>query len=86
MVPFLPTAAELAGALAELLDDLQSELPASSVHRARVGANIARILRRELTTPPAHPPADDPSWEDLAEAVRSELAIVKPGYDAWEGE
>lgn len=86
MVPFLPTAAELAGALAELLDDLQSELPASSVHRARVGANIARILRRELTTPPAHPPADDPSWEDLAEAVRSELAIVKPGYDAWDGE
>ncbi|MBF9325809.1 hypothetical protein [Mycobacteroides chelonae] len=85
-MPFLPTAAELAGALAELLDDLQSELPASSVHRARVGANIARILRRELTTPPAHPPADDPSWEDLAEAVRSELAIVKPGYDAWEGE
>lgn len=85
MVPFLPTAAELAGALAELLDDLQSELPASSVHRARVGANIARILRRELTTP-AQPPPDDSSWEDLAEAVRSELAIVKPGYDAWEGE
>lgn len=85
MVPFLPTAAELAGALAELLDDLQSELPASSVHRARVGANIARILRRELTMP-AQPPADDSSWEDLAEAVRSELAIVKPGYDAWEGE
>ncbi|GAB5905328.1 hypothetical protein OKHIF_34290 [Mycobacteroides chelonae] len=85
MVPFLPTAAELAGALAELLDDLQSELPASSVHRARVGANIARILQRELTTP-AQPPADDPSWEDLAEAVRSELAVVKPGYDAWEGE
>ncbi|OHU80890.1 hypothetical protein [Mycobacteroides chelonae] len=84
-MPFLPTAAELAGALAELLDDLQSELPASSVHRARVGANIARILQRELTTP-SQPPADDPSWEDLAEAVRSELAVVKPGYDAWEGE
>ncbi|WP_134065925.1 hypothetical protein [Mycobacteroides salmoniphilum] len=84
-MPYIPTAAELAGALAELLDDLQSELPSSSVHRARVGANIARILQRELTTP-AQPPTDDPSWDDLAEAVRNELAVVKPGYDAWEGE
>lgn len=85
MVPFIPTAAELAGALAELLDDLQSELPSSSVHRARVGANIARILQRELTVPPA-PPPEDPSWADLVEAVRGELAVVKPGYDAWEGQ
>ncbi len=85
MVPFIPTAAELAGALAELLDDLQSELPSSSVHRARVGANIARILQRELTLPAAPPPGD-PSWADLVEAVRGELAVVKPGYDVWEGQ
>ncbi|WP_078308992.1 MULTISPECIES: hypothetical protein [unclassified Mycobacterium] len=84
-MPFIPTAAELAGALAELLDDLQSELPSSSVHRARVGANIARILQRELTLPAA-PPTGDPSWADLVEAVRGELAVVKPGYDAWEGQ
>lgn len=85
MVPYIPTAAELAGALAGLLDDLQSELPSSSVHRARVGANIARILQREMTLP-APPPAKDPSWDDLVEAVRGDLAVVKPGYDAWEGE
>lgn len=85
MVPYLPTAAELAGALAELLADLQSELPSSSVHRARVGANIARILQRELTTPPTPSPAD-PTWADLVEVVRGELAVVKPGYDAWEGQ
>lgn len=85
MVPYIPTAAELAGALAELLDDLQSELPSSSVHRARVGANIARILQRELTLP-ASPPTDDPSWDDLVEVVCSDLAVVKPGYDAWEGQ
>ncbi|WP_078294620.1 hypothetical protein [Mycobacterium sp. D16R24] len=84
-MPFIPTAAELAGALAELLDDLQSELPSSSVHRARVGANIARILQRELTLPAAPPPGD-PSWADLVEAVRGELAVVKPGYDVWEGQ
>lgn len=85
MVPFIPTAAELAGALAELLDDLQSELPSSSVHRARVGANIARILQRELTLPTVSP-AEDLSWENLVEAVRTELAVVKPGYDSWAGE
>ncbi len=85
MVPFIPTAAELAGALAELLDGLQSELPSSAVHRARVGANIARILRRELTMPVA-PLADAPSWEELVQSVRGELAIVKPGYDDWEGQ
>lgn len=85
MVPFIPTAAELAGALAELLDELQSELPSSSVHRARVGANIARILQRELTLPTVSP-AEDPSWENLVEDVRTELAVVKPGYDSWAGE
>lgn len=85
MVPFIPTAMELAGALAELLDDLQSELPSSSVHRARVGANIARILQRELTEPTS-PLTVDPSWEELVQSVRGELAVVKPGYDAWEGQ
>ncbi|AMU66966.1 hypothetical protein [Mycobacteroides abscessus] len=84
-MPFIPTAAELAGALAGLLDDLQPELPSTSVHRARVGANIARILQRELTVPAA-PPAKDSSWDELVQSVRAELAIVKPGYDAWEGE
>lgn len=47
------------------------------MHRARVGANIARILQRELTVPAA-PPTKDSSWDELVQSVRAELAIVKP--------
>lgn len=81
---YIPTAAELAGALAELLEQFQAELPAASVHRARVGANLARILQRELCAPPASRAGD--SWNDLVDAVRAELAVVKPGYDTWTGQ
>lgn len=84
-MPYIPTAPDLAGALAELLDDLQTELPASSVHRARVGANIARILQREMDASPRRlGPA--PSWDEMVDSVRADLAVVKPGYDAWEGQ
>jgi hypothetical protein len=84
-VAYIPSAPELAGALADLLDALQAELPPAAIHRARVGANIARILQRELTAEPRSV-GEDPSWDDLVSSVRAELAVVKPGYDMWEGQ
>ncbi|WP_024805821.1 DUF6285 domain-containing protein [Nocardia sp. BMG51109] len=94
-----PTAAELLDSLAELLEDtLLPELPPGLQHRARVGANLARILRREVELGPAAadreselpaavPEGDEEAlWQALAEMVRADLAIAKPGYDSWEGE
>nr|WP_040791231.1 DUF6285 domain-containing protein [Nocardia paucivorans] len=94
-----PTAAELLETLAELLEDtLLPALPPDLQHRARVGANLARILGREVELGPqaarrerdllaAVPPGDDEAlWQALTEVVRADLAIAKPGYDRWEGE
>lgn len=94
-----PTAAELLESLAELLEDtLLPALPPELRHRARVGANLARILGREAELGPdaakreaalmaALPAGDDEAlWRALAEVVRADLAIAKPGYDGWEGE
>lgn len=94
-----PTAAELLESLAELLEDtLLPALPADLQHRARVGANLARILGREVELGPAAaareqellagvPAGDEEAlWQALAEVVRADLAIAKPGYDSWEGE
>ncbi len=51
---YRPTSAELLTALAELLDDvLLPALPPGLQHQARVGANIARILEREVRLGPA---------------------------------
>ena len=48
-------------------------------------------LRRELATRLRAGFADDPDvdprvWQLLADAVRDDLAIAKPGHDAWEGD
>ena len=51
---YRPTSAELLTALAELLDDvLLPALPPGLQHQARVGANIARILEREVRLGPS---------------------------------
>ncbi|WP_328393013.1 DUF6285 domain-containing protein [Nocardia sp. NBC_00416] len=94
-----PTAAELLESLAELLEStLLPALPPELQHRARVGANLARILGREVELGPAAaarekelldavPPGDDEAlWQALTEIVRADLAIAKPGYDSWAGE
>ncbi|MEV0362624.1 DUF6285 domain-containing protein [Nocardia fusca] len=94
-----PTAAELLESLAELLEDtLLPALPPDLQHRARVGANLARILGREAELGPAAaareqellaavPVGDDDAlWQALTEVVRADLAIAKPGHDSWEGE
>jgi hypothetical protein len=89
-----PTAAELLESLAELLEDtLLPALPPDLQHRARVGANLARILvgpaaaAREQELLAAVPVGDDDAlWQALTEVVRADLAIAKPGYDSWEGE
>jgi len=85
--------------LAELLEDtLLPALPPDLQHRARVGANLARILGREVVLGPeaakreaellaAVPEGDEEAlWQALADVVRADLAIAKPGYDGWEGE
>lgn len=97
-----PTAAELLESLAELLEDtLLPALPPDLQHRARVGANLARILGREVELGPAAAAReaelsaavsagevddDEALWRALTDVVRADLAIAKPGYDSWEGE
>ncbi|MGK8520212.1 DUF6285 domain-containing protein [Nocardia asteroides] len=94
-----PSAAELLESLAELLEQtLLPALPAELRHKARVGANLARIVRREIESGPAAveeerallaavPDGDDDRlWAALVSVVRADLAIAKPGYDAWAGE
>ncbi|MGW0177878.1 DUF6285 domain-containing protein [Nocardia sp. NPDC003345] len=92
-----PTAAELLESLAELLEEtLLPVLPPDLQHRARVGANLARILGREAEYGPAAaareqelldavPPGDEEAlWRALTGVVRADLSIAKPGYDSWE--
>ncbi|WP_054813165.1 hypothetical protein [Nocardia arizonensis] len=93
-----PSAPELLTALAELLEQtLLPQLPEGARHSARVGANIARILRREWealpvtaygarTDPDDDGDLDPETWLALADQVRRDLAVAKPGYDAWENE
>ncbi|WP_327139738.1 hypothetical protein [Nocardia sp. NBC_01327] len=94
-----PSAAELLESLAELLEGtLLPALPPALHHRARVGANLARVLSREVALGPdadhreiellaAVPDGDEQAlWQALTEVVRADLAIAKPGYDSWEGE
>ncbi|WP_280240852.1 DUF6285 domain-containing protein [Nocardia abscessus] len=94
-----PSAAELLESLAELLEQtLLPALPAGLQHKARVGANLARIVRREIESGPAAAGQerallaavaegdDEQLWEALVSVVRADLAIAKPGYDAWAGE
>ncbi|WP_157555315.1 hypothetical protein [Nocardia crassostreae] len=94
-----PSAAELLEALAELLEGtLLPALPPALQHRARAGANLARIVGREVELGAEArlresellatvPEGDERAlWEALTEVVRADLAIAKPGYDRWEGE
>ncbi|WP_040865313.1 DUF6285 domain-containing protein [Nocardia exalbida] len=92
-----PSAAELLESIAELLEQtLLPALPAGLQHKARVGANLARIVRREIESGPAAAEHelldavadgdDERLWEALVSIVRADLAIAKPGYDAWTGE
>ncbi|WP_067651078.1 DUF6285 domain-containing protein [Nocardia harenae] len=96
---YRPPARELLGDLAELLGEvLLPALPPELRHRARVGANLARILAREAELGPAAaarerqtlaalPDGDERAeWAALVEIARADLAIAKPGYDAWTGE
>jgi hypothetical protein len=94
-----PSAAELLESIAELLEQtLLPALPGGLQHKARVGANLARIVRREIESGPAAAEHerelldavaeenDERLWEALVSIVRADLAIAKPGYDAWAGE
>ncbi|MET9286648.1 DUF6285 domain-containing protein [Nocardia beijingensis] len=94
-----PSAAELLDSLAELLEEtLLPALPAGLQHKARVGANLARIVRREIEAGPAAAQRerellaavaegdDERLWAALVSVVRADLAIAKPGYDAWAAE
>ncbi|AYF77519.1 hypothetical protein D7D52_31080 [Nocardia yunnanensis] len=87
-----PTAPELLTALADLLETrLLPALPPELRHEARVGAHLARMLERELSLDAA-PEFDATAvpeerwWAALVSVVRADLAVAKPGYDAWEGE
>ncbi len=52
-VQYRPTAAELLATLAQLLDDeLLPALPEALQHKARVAANLCRILEREARLAP----------------------------------
>ncbi|MEU1205136.1 hypothetical protein [Nocardia sp. NPDC005825] len=91
---YRPTAPQVLAALAELLESrLLPALPPELRHQARVGAHLARVLERELTVEPP-PESDTPVdefddaalWAALVPVVRADLAVAKPGYDAWEGE
>ncbi|MVU83779.1 hypothetical protein GPX89_41910 [Nocardia sp. ET3-3] len=89
---YRPTAPELLTALADLLEaTLLPALPPELRHQARVGAHLARMIERELTLPAvsadvADADSEERLWEALVAQVRADLAVAKPGYDAWEGE
>lgn len=85
---FIPEAGDLLAAIARVLDDVLPNVPDHQRHEVRVAANLARIVEREVRLgdpPPPELPADDEErWAALVAMVRHDLAIAKPGYDAWE--
>ena len=120
MVQYRPTAGELLITIGDLLDDeLLPALPPELQHKARVAANLTRILEREwrldgearrrererlvallghegeLDTLAAElsarlragadPAFEAAAWDALVAVGRYDLAIAKPGHDAWEG-
>ena len=117
---YVPTAANFLATMADLLDnELLPALPSSLQHKARVSANVCRILERQSELEPAamqhelellsavlghsgdrvelsaeltarlrnssDPDLDRRAWEAIVAIVRDDLAIAKPGHDAWEG-
>ncbi len=118
---YRPTASELLATMAELIDgELLPALPEALQHRARVAANLARILGREEQLGPAalqrehdllagllghdgtakelaaelaallradtDPAFEAKAWDVLVTVARDDLAIAKPGHDAWQGQ
>jgi hypothetical protein len=122
-----PTAAEILAAIVPVLEnEVVPALSGPAQHHARVAANLAGIVerelllaeasnererqallgllpdgtsdpddlvsvRRQLATALRNGLADDPEveekvWAVLMDATRADLAICKPGHDAWEGE
>lgn len=94
---YRPSAEQLLATVAELLDDtLLPALPPGLQHQARVGANVVRVVwrelefgadaaRREHELLAAVPAGDDDAlWRALVDVARDDLAIAKPGYDSWE--
>jgi len=119
-VQYRPTAGELLTTIGDLLDaELLPALAPELQHKARVAANLTRILDREwrldgdarqrererlgallghdgelgeLTTEltarlraGADPAFEAAAWDVLVAVGRDDLAIAKPGHDAWEG-
>jgi aminoglycoside phosphotransferase (APT) family kinase protein len=74
-----PTAAELVEAVRELLEEqLDAEDDPRFAYQARVGANLLRIVERELVSaPPARGGAD---WPSLAMATRDRLLVANPKH------
>lgn len=71
----LPTSAQLAGAIARLLEDeVRGAVPPELTHEVRVAASLARLLERELTF--------GPSVEARRRAVLAGLA--GPGFELTE--
>ncbi|MCM6776673.1 DUF6285 domain-containing protein [Nocardia sp. CDC159] len=78
---YRPTATEILDSVAELLDNtLLPALPEELRHRARVAANLTRIVRRELELGPAAQRRED----ELLSAVGPEVAdgVVPAGTEA----
>lgn len=92
MSRFVPTAAELMDAVGRVLDEVLDAVPEHRRHEVRVAASLTRIVGRELRerdssdgTDGASLPADESDlWRALVSMTRADLAIVKPGYEAWE--
>lgn len=85
---FVPESADLLAAVAAVLDDVLPAVPAHQRHEVRVAANLTRIVEREIRLgdqPDPDLPEDDAErWAALVAITRRDLAIAKPGYDAWE--
>ena len=75
-----PSAAELLEAIGEFLTvDAMPALPPAVAFRARVAANAAAIVERELALGAIAPPDDD-SVEALARHVLAKLLVANPRY------
>jgi hypothetical protein len=68
-VQFVPTAAELAAAIARLLEEqVGGEVPAHLQHPVRVAAHLARLLEREAQLGPANAERERALLTDVLEA------------------
>jgi len=83
-VQFVPDAPDLLAAIAQVLDDVLPNVPAHQQHEVRVAAHLTRLVEREVRAGPTGPEPDNPTWEQLVEITRRDLAVAKPGYDHWQ--